>query len=126
MLETLGSKLDKALGGDIYPGLMGMFLFLHFYYGVPVHGWQKAGAGIAATILAIISTLVISHKLGNGFRSAAALIAAALALDFFYRGQLGNGAEHLMFEYLWNGPAAINFASFGLASTWLLAQMESK
>lgn len=124
MLETFGAKFKEALGGDLYPGLMGLFLFLHFYYGVPVHGWEKVGVGLAAVLAGTFILSLIAYKLGNGFRSAVALITAALALDFFYRGQLGKGAEHLLFEYLWNGPAAVNFASFGLSSVWLFSQLE--
>jgi len=124
MLEAFGAKFKETLGGNLYPGLMGMFLFLHFYYGVPMHGWEKVGVGIVAVLACTLILSLIAFKLGNGFRSASALISAALALDFFYRGQLGKGTEHLLFEYLWNGPAAINFASFGLSSVWLLSQVE--
>ena len=124
MLGTIGAKFKEALGGDLYAGLFGLFLFLHFYYGVPLHGWEKAGIGLAAILAGTFILSVIALKLGNGFRSALALITAALALDFFYRGQLRAGAEHLVFEYLWNGPAAVNFASFGLSSVWLFSQLE--
>lgn len=125
MLGTIGTKFKESLGDDLYPGLMGLFLFLHFYYGVPLHGWKNVGMGLAAVLAGTVVLSLAAFKLGNGFRSALALITAALALDFFYRGQLGKGAEHLAFAYLWNGPAAVNFASFGLASVWLFSQLET-
>lgn len=125
MLEALGTRIKESLGEDIFPGLMGMFLFLHFYYGVPAHGWEKSGLGAAAMLAGTFILSIVAFKIGNGSRSAMALITAALALDFFYRGQLGKGTEHLVFEYLWNGPAAVNFASFGLASVWLFSRLDA-
>jgi hypothetical protein len=124
MLAALGTKVKESLGSDAYAGLMGMFLFLHFYYAVPVYGWQRALSGIVVAVVSIFFLSFIAFWAGNGLRAAMALIAAALALDFFYRGQVGRGGEQFVFEYLTNGPAVINFASFGLASTWLFSQLD--
>jgi len=124
MPEVFG-RIKELLGEDIYPGLMGMFLFLHFYYGVPDLGWEKSGVGAAAIVAGTLILSFVAYFIGNRFRSAMILITAALALDFFYRGQLERGTEHLVFEYLWNGPAAVNFASFGFASVWLSSQLDS-
>lgn len=126
MLGAIGNKLKETLGSDLYTGLMGMFLFLHFYYGVGVHGWSKAGLGLAAVVVATLVLSITGIKFGNGFRSAVALTTAALAIDFFYRGQVGQPATSLVFEYLWNGPVTVNFASFGFSSVWLFSQLDPR
>lgn len=99
---------------------MGMFLFLHFYYGVPTHGWAVTGVGLAVIFTAGVALVSISLAAGNGFRAAAALTMTALALDFFFRGQLAQPAT-LVFSFLNNGPAGLNFASFGLIAVVLFA-----
>lgn len=125
MLGIIGKDVNRFLGPDIIPGLAGMFLFLHFYYGVPGYGWVKMAAG-AALISALVFVLSFSSaKAGNGFRSASALILAALSLDFFYRGHLDHGASHMVFDWLTTGPAALNFASFAFGSVWMFSQLDS-
>ncbi|HBO9387074.1 TPA: hypothetical protein L5D75_006394 [Pseudomonas aeruginosa] len=120
MLSSIGDSIRTALGGDVLPGLMGMFLFLHFYYGVPTHGWAVTGVGLAVIFTAGVALVSISLAAGNGFRAAAALTMTALALDFFFRGQLAQPAT-LVFSFLNNGPAGLNFASFGLIAVVLFA-----
>ncbi len=124
MLETIAGTFKEKFGTDLNTGLLGMFVFLHFYYGVPTEGWEKSGVGFTAVLGGTFILSLIGYMAGNGFRSTLTLIAAALALDFFYRGQLGRGAEHVVFEYLWNGPAAVNFASFGASSVWFFSQLD--
>jgi hypothetical protein len=123
--KALADKLKAALGEDTYPGLMGMFLFLHFYYSVPIHGLQRAGLGLAAVVSGVFFLSFIAFKLGNRIRSAIAFTLAALAVDFFYRGVVGQSATTLVFEYLSNGSAVVNFASFGFASAWMFSQLET-
>lgn len=125
MLGELGKKITEAAGKDIYPGLMGMFMFLHFYYAIPEYGWVQSGKGAAAIIVSTLAISFIAFFIGNGFRVAAGLIATALALDFFYQAQ-NTSVEHLLFNYLLNGPAAINYASFGFVAAWIFSQHNSQ
>jgi hypothetical protein len=67
MLSSIGDSIRTALGGDVLPGLMGMFLFLHFYYGVPTHGWAVTGVGLAVIFTAGVALVSISLAAGNGF-----------------------------------------------------------
>lgn len=126
MMDSFATSIKESLGSDVFDGLMGMFLFLHFYYGVPVHGWQKVGLGVVAIFVATLALSFMAHQFGKSFLAVFALITAALALDFFYRGKIGVNVEHLVFEYLQNGPATINFASFGFSSAWFFSQIDAK
>ena len=99
MLNSVVTKAQEKLGSDLYTGLIGMFSFLHFYYAVPAHGWLKSGLGFAAVLAGVFFLSLAAFKIGNGFRSALALIAAALAIDFFFRAAVGQAAASFVFEY---------------------------
>lgn len=126
MLDVIAEKIKNSFGKDLHAGLMGMFLILHFYYAIPAAGWLQSVAGIAAVIVSVVIASVISFWAGNAVRSVFTLVFLALSLDFFYHGQAVNSGEfkHFLFEYLWNGPAVVNFASFGLATVWMHSQLD--
>lgn len=123
MMSAFGTSIKEALGQDIYVGLLSMFVFLHFYYGVPSAGWTKSILGFCAVLMGTFILSVIGYWLGNGFRSAIALISSALTIDFFFRSPLTVSPWTVEFEYLWNGPAVVSFASFGFAAAWIFSQL---
>ncbi|MEE4252113.1 MAG: hypothetical protein V2I38_16110 [Alcanivoracaceae bacterium] len=101
-----------------------MFLFLHFYYGISQNSVLEMLSGLMLIVGLVFALSFISMKAGNGFRSAVALTFGALALDFFYRGNINFGASHVIFDFLSSGPAAINFCSLGLGAMWMVSQLD--
>lgn len=126
MLKIFGESAKKLAGKHTFSGLIGMFAILHFYYGVPVHGWSETGIGFAAVIAIVFVGSLIAHQASHDFLAIGGFTFAALALDFFYREQVvGQPTASLVFEWLGNGPATVNFSSFGLASIWFFSQIDT-
>lgn len=119
MLSSFTDSIKTSLGTDLNTGLLGMFLFLHFYYGLAAHSWADVGRGAGVTVFTtFLLVTMVAMQGGRGLKATLALIMTALAIDFFSRGQLSQPAT-LAFDYLGNGPAVVNFASFGFAAVWL-------
>lgn len=121
MLSSFAESIKNSLGADLNGGLLGMFLFLHFYYGLTSHGWEEVGRGAIAVISGtFMLVMLVVVKGGKGLKATLALIMTALAVDYLFRGQLSQPTT-FMFEYPGSGPAVINFASFGFAAVWLFS-----
>lgn len=78
MLSTIADSIKTTVGEDMHLGLLCMFLVLHFYYGVPNHGWQVTTVGGAAAFAMSFTLVLLAVWLGNGFRAAAALTMTAI------------------------------------------------
>ncbi|HGA2753452.1 TPA: hypothetical protein ACIR1J_002915 [Pseudomonas aeruginosa] len=122
MLSSFTGLIKNSLGADLNGGLMTMFLFLHFYYGLIGHSWEEVGRGAVTVIFGsfILVLVIVVGGRGQGLKAGLALIMAALCVDHFFRGQLSQPAT-LTFEYFDFGAATLNFASFGFSAVWLFS-----
>lgn len=122
MFSSFTGLIKNSLGVDLNGGLMAMFLFLHFYYGLIGHSWEEVGRGAVTVIfgsLMLVLLIAVGGR-GQGLKAGLALIMTALSVDHFFRGQLSQPTT-FTFEYLSFGAAALNFASFGFSAVWLFS-----